>query len=366
MKHHLASIVHLPDLHLFTHPDGRMRDPSDRRLRERMGIAVLGTVFHGLATADNDALDQLIRYLPTVIRQEERAGGQVIIVQTGDVETFGYVEPYGLAGFQFLHRVVWGELEKQGASIFDLYGNHDIWPGHPPLPGDTHDARHVSALPRIGIDWSLPFEVATSAAVVLRFHRLNTIIANKWKGGALARGGVGPHPPFDGGFVIGEIEDVLSDINDSAPARAEPTLDVVLCHHPPHLFSAGLKTRYTTGYLVGADDLADLTPEPITLVIAGHRHALNPPPAAQLDSSTGEQPPLKPGANQLVAESPTQRDGNSNSLSVYRLYLEDDGTVTVDRLRFGFTPASGLARTPVNDEGLIRGLRLRTVNDAGA
>ena len=281
MKQHLASIVHLPDLHLFTHPNGRMRDPSDRRFVERKTIAVLGTVFHGLATADNDALDQLTRFLPTVVDQEQGTGGGVIVVQTGDVETFGYVEPYGLAGFQYLHDVVWVELENHGATVIDLYGNHDIWPGHPPLPGDVHEATQVSQLPRIGLDWSSPFEVATSSGAVLRFHRLNTIITNKWKGGALARGGVGPHPPFSGGFVISEIEEVLSRVKDSAPARAEPTLDIVLCHHPPHLFEAGLKTRYTTGYLMGADDLADLTPQPIALVIAGHRHALDPPPGAQ-------------------------------------------------------------------------------------
>lgn len=352
---HLASIVHVPDLHLFVHPDGRTRDPRDRRFVERVAIAVLGTVFHGLGTADDKAVDQLVRFLPRVIEVERRQGGAVVVVQTGDVEAFGHLSPGGLAGFQYLHDVVWPQLEQPGVTVIDVYGNHDIWPGHPPLPGEVHDARYLSALPRIGADWTLPIEVAAPGAI-LRFHRLNTVIINRLRGGLTARGGVGPHPPSD---VLrrSDTEAVLRRIGDAARAGAESTLNIVLCHHPPHLFKAGLGTRYTTGYLAGAGTFAGLTPDRVALVIAGHRHALDPPAGARLDASGGHQPPLRPGSGQLVAESPTQRDGNPNSLSVYRLGLEDDGNITVDRLRFGFTPATGLRRLPARDDRVLAGLR---------
>jgi hypothetical protein len=285
-------------------------------------------------------------------------------VQTGDVEAFGHLAPNGLAGFQYLHDIVWPRLERSDVTVIDLYGNHDIWPGHPPLPGEAHDARYVSALPRIGADWTRPTDVAAPGAI-LRFHRLNTVIIDRLRGGLAARGSIGRHPPSDG-LTLPEIEGALGRIGAATALGASPMLDVVLCHHPPHLFQEGLGTRYTTGYLAGADALAGLTPEPVTLVIAGHRHALDPPAEARLDANGGQQPPLRPGAGQLVADSPTQRDGHPNSLSVYRLNLEDDGSVSVDRLRFGFTRATGLRHIPDGDDHVFEGLRLRRVSSGRA
>ncbi len=92
-------------------------------------------------------------------------------------------------------------------------------------------------------------------------------------------------------------------------------------------------------------------------MIAGHRHVLDPPAGKHVHAAGAWQAPLNAGAGQLVGESPTQRDGNPNSLSVYRLELMEDVTVAVHRLRFAYSKATGLQRLPQRDGDLLLGLQ---------
>lgn len=115
-----------------------------------------------------------------------------------------------------------------------------------------------------------------------------------------------------------------------------------MLHHPAHDFGASRIRRFVrgraTGALVGRRELADvLTELGVSLVLAGHRHALDP---AQGSTSTG-QPPLHLDTLQLVADSPTLTRGGK-SFSLYRLDVDDPPTkVTVVRQLARYRPGIG-------------------------
>jgi hypothetical protein len=340
---HVASIVHLTDLHLSVLRDGQERSPDQRKRLEHLAMAALGRIKSGVATASPLRLRELIDFLPQIVRVEGEGGAPVVVVQTGDVEAHGHVDPDPYGSFHYLHDHVWPRLRAQGATCIDLYGNHDIWPGHPPLPGSTHDARRLQALSAFQQPWAGPVLVPANQ-LDLAFHRLNTVVTGRFTGGILARGGIGPHPPdvpYEPAHVEAVLTDVLARVGDTSRRR----LHVILCHHPPHSFRSGWFTEWTSGYLQGREHFARLTPDRVALIIAGHRHALDP--VASLDCSRGKQPPVASGAGQLVSESPTQRDRNPNSLSVYRLhYASDRDMIAVERLLFAAPKHTGLQRRP--------------------
>jgi len=365
---HIASIVHLTDLHLFIHANGTERPPSDRTLVARLTRAVLERTISGLAsglaTADSTVFQELCEFLPEIVEAECSQDAKVVILQTGDVDAFGSVPPDGLAGYTFLHSQLWPRLQGLGATCIDVYGNHDIWSGHPPLPLGSHDVKHLMDLPAFNSDWAVPIPVHCHGGVTLHFHRVNTVIRNRFRGGILARGGVSPHPP-PRSVSQEDIPKVLASVRECPGDESAPTFEILVCHNPPHLFSPGIGTEFTTGYFYGHREAGELTPDPITLVIAGHRHLLNP--AEPISANDGTQAPLRAGAGQLVAASPTQRDGNPNSLSVYRLYCDDAHSMLhVDRLNFKTGWETGISSIPTIERGIISDLRVQRTRGSSA
>jgi hypothetical protein len=356
---HFASIIHLTDLHLFIDANGQGRSISERRVIYRLVIWSVGRFRSGFDTADWRVFDELLELLPDIVTAERGEGAHVVLLQTGDVEAFGYLPPHGLAGYEFLHRRVWPRLEDLGADCIDIYGNHDMWPGFPPLPGMAHDARRLMELKAFQDGWDAPIDVDVSSpiAIRLRFHRVNSIVTDRFFGGFLARGGVGPHPP-DTPYDARNTDAVIERVRAASVSHGPPTLNVVAIHHPPHIFRPGLGTEWTTGYLNGSATLASPTPSDVQLIIAGHRHELDPVESREVINAT--QSPLNPGAAQLVAESPTQlaRRVPKNSLAVYRLYATDDATtVDVERLLFSYSDVTGLNRIPDEETIYLSGLR---------
>ncbi len=110
---------------------------------------------------------------------------------------------------------------------------------------------------------------------------------------------------------------------------------VLALHHPPHFFTGSLFSQVTSGRLVQSLEVGACAEySRLHLVMAGHRHQLDPAEGASYDgrSAAPNQLPLNSTRGQLVAESPTAhsdlREGSGrNSLSVYRIYLDEDRDV---------------------------------------
>lgn len=355
--HHLplARIVHLTDLHLFVDPDGAVRPPSSIRASVRflrasgewLPSARWRKAIGGFGAHNTEALEALRPALRDVVSEAQGTDVPVVVVQTGDVETFGrsrdprHVAVQGYPGFAFLRDVVWPELEGLGATCVDLYGNHDVWDGT--LPMLTRQQHLLNAVARIdqvpGLQGPWPdveHPISLANGRQLHLHRLNSVSANALHG-TFACGTIGPHPPLavlPASTSTSAFEELAALASAAAVVGAPPPIRVVAMHHPPHDFDPSILSwiGLATGSVQGADRLA-LTAEglPIHLVLAGHRHALDPPAGRGWE----EQPPLPDRTGQLAASSPTQdHHGSSrhpNSFSVYDLGDDGAGSLTVDR-----------------------------------
>jgi hypothetical protein len=143
------------------------------------------------------------------------------------------------------------------------------------------------------------------------------------------------------------------------PAPRPPVLRVALIHHPIHVFDANLGDRLTNSVVVNRRRTAEaLGSAGVHLLLAGHRHRMNPAARARLDLRTDEQRPLGDRLGQLAGESPTvsgsEGRATAGALSVYRVLLDEtDQRLSVDRLRYTFD-RTGTSRA--TDPGVLRGI----------
>jgi hypothetical protein len=345
----LASLVHLTDLHLFLGADGRELHKKDRH-RTVNWLSRLG-LRDQLAPHNNEAWDELKEKLPLVLRQERTLIGTapIAVINTGDVEAYGrsWIAPYDFLGYRALHKLR-DEAADPDVLWFDLYGNHDIWFGRPPLmPHDAAEtARNVvdgiRAIPGLEGPWPdhHPFLTA-KASVQVDVHRVNTVpvshVAQLAAHGRVVRHPQGPSPDEETSAALAELEAAIDRSVDVAHLR------VLLMHHPAKKVPAAPKWHVplssgltavqtlmrsrTTGLLHGREDLLEACQRvPIHLAIAGHVHQLDPPPDTKPKAWDGA--PV-----QLVAESPTAGSRASRwSFSIYRLVHDDTtGEATLTR-----------------------------------
>jgi hypothetical protein len=113
----------------------------------------------------------------------------------------------------------------------------------------------------------------------------------------------------------------------------------LLMHHPVHAFRSDRFDRFATSAFDSRDRVArTLGRVPFQLLLAGHRHALDPEPDQTYVATNAKQDPLPKNVAQLVAESPTMEpivyddipkveDRWSNSFSLYRLIVDDQRNV---------------------------------------
>jgi len=175
-----------------------------------------------------------------------------------------------------------------------------------------------------------------------------------------ATGNVSDHPPADAPLKL-----VLDDPADAfQPWQGRPTVRVAIVHHPPHPFRIADGDSLKTALLEGAAELAErLADLGVQLVIAGHRHRLDPPrhpPAGRPPA----QEPLRTPPVQLVAQSPTpdtlvpvgDRGDYAGlqglSFSRYRLLADDAGS--------SVTPTFSLQRTVFSFQDADDGFSHRT------
>jgi hypothetical protein len=355
----IASIFHLTDMHLLVDESGQTRDDPLRRARLLVELArkapfsgvrglCSGSMWH-----ERKALLALADTLPALIareRQEVEEGTPVIALQTGDVEALGSAAPPALVSHEAFPSFAFVQNRlrpSSGADCWlDLYGNHDTWPGAYPPMRARHAAinrARIATIPDLHGPWpelAPPLTGPTGIPVLLA--RLNSVSRTLLEE-TRATGRVSDHPPAE--TPLKQVLDELSALFD--PWRGREAVRIVLMHHPPHAFKVEAGESLTTADLVGAQELAErLAEDHVQLVIAGHRHKLDPPLQPGPEHRPA-QPPLRAPTVQLVAETPTQEtvpskgdttsyDGvQRRSFARYRLW-SDRRTLTVQRTVFRY------------------------------
>ncbi len=302
-------------------------------------------------------------------RSELGEGAPVIGVHSGDAEAFGDISgarPY--CGFVLLTEL----FRRVGLaeSTVAIYGNHDVWPGSVALlglNGPRQDSQkevideHVDMVGPLPPD--KPRRFAVDGGPDLVFVPLNTVNSRAVRGGIFAYGRMSMHPPRPGS----PLETVAG--YELAPAD----LNIAVMHHPVHFYRpVTLRDRLGIGQLDDAETIASsLSTSGIDLVLAGHRHRLDPAFGASVDALVPEQDPLPPGVAQLVAISPTiptdkpaaRQDpaGTPTSgICVYRVIvdgsLDEPRAVRIERLIHSTEP--GAIGAPTHEPAVVHGLHV--------
>lgn len=363
MPETIATIFHISDMHLYVRADGKPRSSATRRGRLRDWLvdkAPLLPVLDRMACHDERLLGSLRRDLPNAvdIARAEYPDSPVIIAQTGDVEGLG-----GIPGpatdwreaFPSWHYLD-GHIADSGVDWIHIFGNHDTWPGVFPLfgGGNHTNCQRITQVPVLEGNWQDLAVKQTPLGFPLVIGRVNSVPCDL-DAEIRATGSPTAVPP-DCQTEFAVIERIRTLF---APHRNGQAVRIVLMHHPPHPFATARRKRHTTdsapsstSEFSAAADLADaLSDMRVQVVLAGHRHELNPPLRAERYGFT--QHPLKEPTVQLVAATPTQRcahetddlDGSTGwSFSKYRLLRDDGGsTFAIERTVFqgtltGFRP----------------------------
>lgn len=303
-------IVHLSDLHLLVDAQGYTLPPEYRPLISRIAR---------LDIHSEKALGALVEFLPILIDEYSRRDETVLVVHTGDLEAFGYQRDPAhpsFPGHSYYQEAIVGPLDVPATGVF---GNHDIWPGHP-LGTVRTTARQL--LKRFDYENGEPNRVDVPAGVDLL--RLNSVTFG-WLQAAGARGDVNSGPDS-----TDDAQQTLTKLRSSV--RPESDLRVLATHHPPADFVGGIQASLV-GALNGRDELAtSLDDATIQVVLAGHRHKMDPPPHAE----KSPRPPLPDSSLQLCAASATVDSSkpamvdDALTFCAYGLY-ENKGTLTVTR-----------------------------------
>jgi hypothetical protein len=370
---HVATLVHLTDLHLYVDANGESLDIRGLRastklikqLLQRRRFQRVARRLDKLDFYDPLALEALIDQVPRIV-QTEPADVPVIILHTGDAETLGPQVNGGVVEFgayDFIHDVLCpAVLGSKTSNWFDVYGNHDVWPGVLPILDPSEHKENFSRIRHVrGLDNYAGSQSISTAdpGLALTFHRLNSVHP-RTLAATFANGKIGSHPVDLGDGCTERALDELANDSDSD----KPSIRVVLMHHPPHPFDAGPLKRYlTTGRVEGSKELGERANRDlrIHIVVAGHRHAMNPPVGTTIDASKkATQKPLPARTIQIVAESPTSsitlasvsdpldqrvRYATSNSFCLYRLFVDQSlQELRIQREQFSFEGSRGTSR----------------------
>jgi hypothetical protein len=368
---HAASIIHITDTHLFVDQDGNARSPRDRSRLVR-ALARLGVKDLEFAPADmTERFPRTLQRAVDLERAELPADAPVVAVHTGDTEAFGSARgPNSYTGFGHLSRIIHGA--GLGEAVVAVYGNHDVWPGSVALfglNGPRHDPQKHTLAEAVDIVGRLPpaapIRFPTAAGFDAVFVPLNSINSHPLRGGLLAYGRMSHHPPSST-----RVLDVVAGY-DLRP----DDLNIAVMHHPPHFYRPlTVRDRLGVGQLDDAPNVAQQLAEAgVDLVLAGHRHRLDPAFGETVDAAGPGQWPLPAGLAQMVAISPTiptdapaarkDPEGSPRSgVCVYRLMVSS-GAVSLHRVIHS-TEADATAE-PIVEGATITGLSLRRTTMTG-
>ncbi len=355
---HIASIIHLTDLHLLL--DDQLNSlPASQRLRRiwfvewllktRPVQLIKERAEDGLAYADALSIHWLRHHLIAACQAERNEGGSrmpIIVAHTGDVEAHGAVNNPNYNGFRFSREILRPSLANDPhLTWIDVFGNHDVWPERWPLAGQVPSSEQMSRLPEFQQAWRpLHLSVHSEVGPPVEVFLVNSVLDGSLRGGVLAKGSFGFFPRRVGPDA-GVIEE-LERLSNESPGEA---VRVMMSHHP----AAPLPRD--DGRTGGSAENGALLRgcSKLHFVIAGHRHHHDPPPGETIDCDRLCQPPLRVGIAQLCAESPTQASETSRSFSVYRIMMRADRSeLAVERLRYVNGTTSGPESTEFLDRPL--------------
>ena len=358
----MASMLHVTDTHLFVDDTGRTRSSRDRsrlvRVLDRFGVSDLEFASAGAGERLREVLHTAVAHERSVLPE----GAPLLAVHSGDAEAFGPSwRPGHFTGFDLLQRL----FAEVGLSEMPIavYGNHDVWPGTVALLGLNGPRQCVQQQ-----------AIADSAAIVgllppaepLRFVTahgpdvvivpLNTVNTGAVRGGIFAYGRLSAHPAAE--------TDVLEQIASYGLTSGD--LNIAVMHHPIHFYRpVTLRDRLGIGQLAKSASVGQAFADAgIDVVIAGHRHRLDPAFGQSIDASAGGQPPLPNGMAQLVAISPTiptddaaaKRDPEGvprSGLCLYR-FLVAGTSVTIERVIY--PTEFGWPNDPLVESRVVHGL----------
>jgi len=247
-----------------------------------------------------------------------------------------------------------------------VFGNHDVWPGSVALfglNGPRHDRQKhniARAVDMVGhLPPPAPIRFPTTAGFDLAFAPLNSVHSHAVRGALLAYGRVSHHPPASG-----------RPLELIAGYGLQPRdLNIAVMHHPPHFYRPlTVRDRLGIGHLDDSEVVAsELAAAGIDLVLAGHRHRLDPSLGERIDATEPTQWPLPVGIAQLVAISPTiptdavaarhDPDGSPRSgICVYRVMAGAD-SISLHRVIHPTDP--GFSPEPIFEQGTVTGLAVR-------
>ncbi|MDH4144750.1 MAG: metallophosphoesterase [Acidimicrobiia bacterium] len=368
---HAASIVHITDTHLFVNEHGVTRSRRERtrlvRVLERLGVSDLD-----FATADMaERFSQALQRAVDLERAMLPATGPIVAVHTGDAEAFGSSDQrQAFSGFGHVASILAGAGLQD--AVVAVYGNHDVWPGSVALfglNGPRHDPQKRALDEAVDIVGHLPppapLRFPTGAGFDMVFVPLNSVNSDAVRGGLLAYGRVSHHPPS-----IAPVFDLVA-----AYELRPRDLNIAVMHHPPHFYRPlTVRDRLGVGHLEDAEFVArELAAAGIDLVLAGHRHRLDPAFGGHVDAADPTQWPLPAGVAQLVAISPTMptdpaaarhdpADSPRSGLCVYRV-MAASGSVSLHRLIHPTGPTSD--PEPIFEGMTVAGLAARGITTTG-
>jgi hypothetical protein len=376
---HVASIIHITDLHLALYAGGSPGSPRRRAFLSHLASSIIDLAGRAELMEGHDpaAWAYLSEGLEQAVAAERSAlvdGGKVALIQSGDVTA------HGLSTAKGPHRfATWEQYGELRAGLqphvdgwVDVYGNHDVWADGVPGPSKASIRAMDEALPNTS-DWAdCPVVLDLPNGDRLEIYRLNTV-TESWRHGAAAQGRVGSHLP--GSDVSTALQDLVTLAGQQpVAAGGGSSIRVLATHHPPHPFRTTNAKRRTTAHLHGCKDLAGALKDRFSIVVAGHRHLDDP----DIDATTGgTQAPLEPGTAQLVAFTTAQdltgglrgdymahgpdlagalpetseegasivEDDERNAFSIYRLW-SGDGLLAIYRLRYVFEEEVELGEDP--------------------
>jgi hypothetical protein len=339
---HLLTIIHISDMHLYVDEYGDERPPGLQNLFFRwfsgflhqIGIHNIQPYIYQLNGHDPDCLDALRDTLLTLCSSIEV--DKLVIVQTGDMEALGgdiYSNGPMFHSYDFWDHHFFSACGVVAPKyIFDIYGNHDIWPDRFPFIGTSLTVQVEQELrtrPKFINAMPTCMKITTTLMPV-EFFSLNTVFP-RTKNQIFSIGELDTDYPIavashGNGYPNSHSNDPIIELESLAPplGPTNQAVRIIFMHHPPHFFRAtGLYKDRLEGPLIAPAKFYDTLTNRFHLILAGHRHEIDPAEGVTFDASKpgSRQYPLPANVIQLVAGSPTQdRPGASApSFSTYKL-----------------------------------------------
>jgi 3',5'-cyclic AMP phosphodiesterase CpdA len=327
-------IIHISDLHVV---DPRSPNAASVRSRirkwRRVSAGFANWMEEGTSPHDALAVPLFEDFLREFVKDPSWAGCETWLVDTGDLTSLGDAESFDL-GRDYLRSLV--RICPKFASI---YGNHDAWPGEPPLLAKRKaieeqwkvlvNQRYLVASPRCALKVNIPHGRGQ-----VQLYFVDSVIRDRWRNA----------------WALGEVSDTqLKDLQGLVDQNYDPKrsdLRILAVHHPIHYPpprpGMGMVMRNDKQVAAMLDTKSPAGAYPLVhLVLSGHTHSLYPVQGAlPAEPYLCIHTPLQNNQVQLVVGTLMQldrygtRDGWPHQSQILRFYYStsDSAILSVERL----------------------------------